>query len=40
MRDGSREYYLSEDIVEDDAKGVGPLMMAAAQRLTARTPAE
>ena len=39
MRDGSREYYLSEEVVADDAKGVGPLMMAAAQRLTARAPA-
>ncbi len=27
-RDGSYEYYLSEPIVADDAKGVGPLMMA------------
>ncbi|NDW00908.1 glycoside hydrolase family 105 protein [Salipiger sp. PrR002] len=40
MRDGSQGYYLTEDIVEDDAKGVGPLMMAAAQRLSARAPAE
>lgn len=27
-RDGSIEYYLSEPIVENDAKGVGPLIMA------------
>ncbi|MBD5522746.1 MAG: glycosyl hydrolase family 88 [Lachnospiraceae bacterium] len=27
-RDGSVEYYLSEKIVSDDAKGVGPFMMA------------
>ena len=27
-RDGSVEYYLSEPIVENDAKGVGPLIMA------------
>lgn len=29
-RDGSAEYYLTEARVADDAKGVGPLMMAAA----------
>ena len=27
-RDGSVEYYLSEKVVSDDAKGVGPFMMA------------
>ena len=27
-RDGSYEYYISEPIVENDAKGVGPLIMA------------
>ena len=27
-RDGSVEYYLSEPIVENDAKGTGPLIMA------------
>ena len=27
-RDGSFEYYMSEPIVEDDAKGVGPLLLA------------
>lgn len=27
-RDGSYEYYMSEPIVENDAKGVGPLIMA------------
>lgn len=32
-RDGSAAYYLSEQIVSDDPKGVGPLMMACAQRL-------
>ncbi len=32
-RDGSIEYYLSEKVVEDDPKGVGPLMMAYAQLL-------
>jgi unsaturated rhamnogalacturonyl hydrolase len=32
-RDGSVEYYLSEKIVEDDPKGVGPLMMAYGQYL-------
>lgn len=33
-RDGSIAYYLSEKRVRDDSKGVGPLMMAVAQRLT------
>lgn len=32
-RDGTPEYYLTEPVVADDAKGVGPLMMAAAERL-------
>ncbi|MGN0608244.1 MAG: glycoside hydrolase family 105 protein, partial [Oscillospiraceae bacterium] len=32
-RDGSVEYYLSEKIVSDDSKGVGPFMMAYAQKL-------
>lgn len=32
-RDGSPEYYLTEAIVSDDSKGVGPLMMAEAERL-------
>ncbi len=32
-RDGSVEYYLSEKIVSDDPKGVGPFMMAYAQKL-------
>ena len=27
-RDGSFEYYISEPIVENDAKGVGPFIMA------------
>ena len=27
-RDGSYEYYISEPVVENDAKGVGPLVMA------------
>lgn len=31
-RDGSPEYYLREPIVSDDPKGVGPLMMAGAER--------
>ncbi len=34
-RDGSKAYYLTEPIVEDDSKGVGPLMMAAAEYLRA-----
>lgn len=32
-RDGSVEYYISEKIVSDDAKGVGPFMMAYAQKI-------
>jgi unsaturated rhamnogalacturonyl hydrolase len=28
MRDGSYDYYMSEPIVEDDAKGVGPFLLA------------
>ncbi|MEJ8474557.1 glycoside hydrolase family 88/105 protein [Roseibium algae] len=32
-RDGTPEYYLTEDIVADDSKGVGPLMMAHAESL-------
>lgn len=32
-RDGSVAYYLSEKVVADDAKGVGPFMMAYAQYL-------
>ena len=27
-RDGSFAYYVSEPVVEDDAKGVGPLLLA------------
>ena len=27
-RDGSFEYYMSEPVVENDAKGVGPLLLA------------
>jgi unsaturated rhamnogalacturonyl hydrolase len=27
-RDGSFAYYMSEPVVEDDAKGVGPLLLA------------
>lgn len=30
-RDGSAPYYLTEEVVADDAKGVGPFMMAYAQ---------
>lgn len=33
-RDGSAAYYLTEAVVADDAKGVGPLMMAASESLT------
>ncbi|WP_309082987.1 glycoside hydrolase family 88 protein [Chelativorans sp.] len=34
-RDGSAGYYLTEPVVDDDAKGVGPLMMAKAEALRA-----
>lgn len=34
-RDGSVAYYLSEPVVDDDSKGVGPLMMAWAEYLRA-----
>ena len=27
-RDGSFDYYMSEPVVENDAKGVGPLLLA------------
>lgn len=33
-RDGSVEYYLSEKVVADDSKGVGPFMMAYAQYIS------
>lgn len=32
-RSGTASYYLTEPVVEDDAKGVGPLMMAKAEAL-------
>lgn len=32
-RDGSPAYYLTEEVVADDAKGVGPFMMAYAQAI-------
>lgn len=32
-RDGTPDYYLTEPVVSDDAKGVGPLMMAYAESL-------
>ncbi|MBQ8597747.1 MAG: glycoside hydrolase family 88 protein [Lachnospiraceae bacterium] len=39
-RDGSVEYYLSEKIVSDDSKGVGPMMMAYAQYLMLKKESE
>lgn len=41
-RDGSPAYYLTEPVVADDPKGVGPLMMAAAEaiRLDQRVTAD
>ncbi|QDA36976.1 di-trans,poly-cis-decaprenylcistransferase (plasmid) [Paracoccus liaowanqingii] len=36
-RDGTPAYYLTEPVVADDAKGTGPLMMAAAQAMMAAT---
>ncbi len=38
-RDGSPAYYLTEAIVADDSKGVGPLMMAHAEACLAMAPA-
>lgn len=38
-RDGSPGYYLTEQIVSDDAKGTGPLMMAAAREWQAAAQA-
>lgn len=35
-RDGTPDYYLTEKVVSDDAKGVGPLMMAYAESVRAR----
>lgn len=40
FRDGSASYYLSEPRVSDDAKGVGPLMMAVAEARLAGIAAE
>lgn len=37
-RDGTPEYYLTEPVVSDDAKGVGPLMMAYAENLLLAKP--
>lgn len=39
-RDGSPDYYLGEPIVADDPKGVGPLMMAAAEALRTANPGQ
>ncbi|MDO5528215.1 MAG: glycoside hydrolase family 88 protein [Paracoccus sp. (in: a-proteobacteria)] len=36
-RDGTPAYYLTEEVVADDAKGVGPLMMAEAEALLRQT---
>ena len=35
-RDGSLEYYFSEPVVENDAKGVDPLLLAYTEILTAK----
>lgn len=35
-RDGSAAYYISEPLVSDDSKGVGPLMMALSEHALAR----
>ena len=35
-RDGSLAYYFSEPIVENDAKGVGPLLLAYTEILAAQ----
>lgn len=39
-RDGTPAYYLTETVVRDDVKGVGPLMMAAAEQARARDVCE
>ena len=39
-RDGSVAYYLSEPIIANDSKGVGPLMMAAAEMLLQKNGAK
>ena len=40
LRDGTADYYLSEKVCDDDPKGVGPMMMAAAEAIRAgRGPA-
>ncbi|MBO9654787.1 MAG: glycoside hydrolase family 88 protein [Agrobacterium tumefaciens] len=39
-RDGSPGYYLTEPVVSDDAKGVGPLMMAYAESLRLPIPSD
>ena len=33
-RSGTYDYYMSEPIVEDDAKGVGPFLLAYTEMLT------
>ena len=38
-RDGSLEYYFSEPVVENDAKGVGPLLLAYTEVLAAKKEA-
>jgi unsaturated rhamnogalacturonyl hydrolase len=38
-RDGTPAYYTTEEIVRDDVKGVGPLMMAAGEQMLARSAA-
>lgn len=37
-RDGSASYYLSEPVVENDAKGVGPFLLAYAEMLRSDSP--
>ena len=39
-RDGSMEYYFSEPVVENDAKGVGPLLLAYTEILAAQKDAK
>jgi unsaturated rhamnogalacturonyl hydrolase len=40
FRDGTATYYISEDIVSDDPKGVGPLMMAVSARMMHEDPTD
>ena len=38
IRDGSYEYYISEPVVNDDAKGIGPFVYAYSEWLQLQRP--